>query len=125
MIRMLLAATALTLGAGLASAQDSVETLRGPVIEKCKADMGGGRAEDAAPAEAFCSCMVDGIIAGFGDDTLPMLKVLNSGLKESDTAGIATLLGISEDEVKAFIARVEAKFDPLNDACSAQLGGEP
>jgi hypothetical protein len=98
-----------------ARAEDTAASLRQPAIDWCKGSMG----TEAPPggAEAPCTCMIDGIISSFGDDAVSMLRVLIAGLSDTDITGIAKLLGISEEEAKAFVAMANAKIDPLQDTC--------
>lgn len=115
MKRLVLAGLAAVLLAAVppALAQDTAESLRQPAIDRCTDGMG---ATDPA-AIAPCTCMVDKIIADFGDDTIPMLKILAAGFQPSDEAAIATLLGLSAEDTKTLITRVDEKMDPVIAAC--------
>lgn len=118
MNKLMLAAgfAALAFAAGTARAEDTVESLRQPVIDVCKTQMG-----DAAPggdADKACTCMVDAIIKDFDADALSMLKILNAGLNPSQVAEIAALLGLTEEEAKAFIEKADDKMDAVQETCT-------
>lgn len=114
--RLLTASAALLMMAGAAMAEDTVESLRQPTIDVCKTSFGSEAPAGSSP-DQMCTCLVDGIIKDFGDDAVPMLKVLQAGLNPSQVTEIATLLGLSEADAEAFIKRADAKIDPIQNAC--------
>jgi hypothetical protein len=101
--------------AGAARAEDTVESLRQPVIDVCKTQMSGESV--AGDADKVCTCMVDGVIKDFGADALSMLKILNAGLNPSQIAEIAALLGITEEQAKAFVDMADDKMNTLQESC--------
>ncbi len=95
-----------------ALADDTVEGLKTQALETCKKEVG------AAPeTDKLCGCMVDNIVTVFGDDAPKMLKILAANLNPSDTAEIAKLLGVSEDDAKTFITAADEKMDKVQDVC--------
>ena len=100
-----------------ARAEDTVETLKPQAVETCKKLMGDGSAN--AEVDKMCGCMADNIVTVFGDDAVKMLKILAANLEPSDVAEIAKLLGISEDEAKAFITVADENMDKVMNACAA------
>ena len=122
MIRILTAAalTALAFG-GLARAEDTVESLKPQALESCKKEVGNGDMP-AADVDKVCGCMVDNIVTVFGADAVKMLKIVVAGLNPSQTAEIAALLGISEEEAKAFVQAADEKMDKVQEACEPHDG---
>lgn len=110
--RMILAAGALVLTAP-AFAEDTTASLRQPAIDACV----GGEASADGPGTNACTCMIDKIIADFGDDALPMLKIVAANLQPSQEAEIAALLGITVEEAKVLVKRLDEKMDPVMGAC--------
>lgn len=108
---MVTAALAAFAFAGAAYADD-VEGLKAQAVETCKKEVG-----DMPDGDKLCGCMIDNIVTAFGDDAEKMLKVLAANLNPSDTAEIATLLGISEDEAKSFVEAADEKMDKVQEAC--------
>ncbi|BCW88232.1 hypothetical protein sos41_13700 [Alphaproteobacteria bacterium SO-S41] len=110
-----MAAVAALLAFAPARAEDTAQSLRQPAIDWCKGSIG----DDAPPkgADATCTCMIDAIIVSFGDDAVKMLRILIANLNESDIAGIAKLLGISEAEAKAFVDMATLKIEPIQGKC--------
>jgi hypothetical protein len=100
---------------------DEASDLKPQALEACKKEMGFDATNPGNPANAetekLCGCMVDNIVTVFGDDAAKMLKLINAGLNPSQTAEIATTLGISEDEAKAFVEVADAKMNDVQKAC--------
>ncbi len=117
MNKLMLAAgfAALAFAAGTARAEDTVESLRQPVIDVCKTQMGSE--EVGGDADKVCTCMVDAIIKDFDADAVSMLKILKAGLNPSQVAEIAALLGITEDQAKAFVDMADDKMDAVQESC--------
>ena len=115
LIQVGLAAVLFAVAAPAAFAEDTAASLRQPAIDWCKGSIGN----EAPPkgADATCTCMIDAIIVSFGDDAPKMLKILIANLNESDIAGIAKLLGISEAEAKAFVDMATLKIEPIQGKC--------
>lgn len=115
MKRMFLAAgLAVFTAAGVARAEDTVETLKPQALEACKAEVGP---DAPGGADKLCGCMVDNIVTVFGDDAASMLKIVVNKLNPSDIPEIAALLGVSEDEAKAFVEKADANMNKVQEAC--------
>ena len=114
-MRLMIAAAAAALLMMSARAEDTVDTLKPAALETCKKEMGDGTPN--AELDKLCGCMVDNIATVFGDDAAKMLKIVAANLNPSDTAEIAKLLGISEDEAKAFVTVADEKMDEVQKAC--------
>ncbi len=97
---------------------DDIEALKGPALETCKKEMGGGEANPEL--DKVCGCMIDNIVTVYGDDADEMLKIIGANLNPSDTAEIAKLLGITEDEAKAFVKVADEKMDEVQKVCMPQ-----
>ena len=108
-----IAAVLLSAATPVAFAEDTVETLRQPAIDRCTSGLGATDPTTVSP----CTCLVDKIIADFGDDKIAMLKILAAGYEPANEAEIAALLGLSGDETKALIARLNDKMGPVVAAC--------
>ena len=110
-----MAATAALLTLAPARAEDDAAALRQPAIDWCKTQI----ANESPPKgiEATCTCMIDAIIVSFGADAPKMLKILIANLNESDIAGIAKLLGITEEEAASFVEMATAKIEPIQGQC--------
>ncbi len=116
MKRILVAATFAALAFSVsARADDTVDGLKAAAAETCKKEMGDGTPN--AELDKLCGCMVDSIVTVFGDDAAKMLKVVGANLNPSDTAEIAKLLEITEDEAKAFVTAADEKMDKVQEAC--------
>ena len=116
MKRLILAGIAAALFAAAAPAafaDDTAASLRQPAIDRCTNGLGATDPATISP----CTCLVDKIIADFGEDTIPMLKILAAGYEPSNEAEIATLLGLSAEETKTLITRVDGKMGPVIAAC--------
>ncbi|BCW88231.1 hypothetical protein sos41_13690 [Alphaproteobacteria bacterium SO-S41] len=96
---------------GPAFADDTVAALRQPALDACISGVG------TPEAPALCSCIVDRIIADFGEDAVAMLKILGAGYQPSQEAEIAKLLGLSPADTKVVIARIDDKMTSVMDAC--------
>lgn len=107
------AAAALAL-AGAAYAE-TADDLKPAAVEACKKQAGDGTPNP--DVDKLCGCMVDNIVTVFGDDAMSMLKVVTANLNPSDTAEIAKLLGVSEDEAKTWVAGANEKMDKVQEAC--------
>lgn len=101
-----------------ALADETVDSLKAPAVEACKKEVGGGT--PSAETDKLCVCMVDQIVTVFGDDAATMLKIVTANLQPSDTAEIAKLLGVSEEEAKTFVAAADEKMDSVQSACMPQ-----
>ena len=110
---MMTAALAAFAFAGAASAQD-IDALKAEAVGACKKEMDGAPVGDI---DKLCGCMVDNIVTVFGDDADEMLKVVISGHSPGDTAEIAALLGISEEEATAFVKTAEERMSKVQEAC--------
>lgn len=109
------AALAALCSIGGARAEDTVESLRQPVIDACKASLGSDA--PASGPEAACTCIIDGIVKDFGGDALSMLKILNAHLNPSQVKEIAALLAISEKDAQAFVEMAEPRIETIQNAC--------
>ena len=76
----------------------------------------------AADVDKLCGCMVDNIVTVCGGDAVKMLKIVVAGLNPSQTAEIAALLGVSEEEAKAFVQAADEKMDKVQEACEPHDG---
>ena len=97
---------------------DDVAALKASALETCKKEMGGAGANP--DVDKVCGCMIDNIVTVYGDDADEMLKIIAANLNPSDTAEIAKLLGITEDEAKAFVTVADEKMDQVMKACMPQ-----
>jgi hypothetical protein len=111
-VLMMAALAALVFGAE-AQADDVVDSLKAPAVEACKKDVG----TEMPDADKLCACLVDSIVTEFGDDAATMLKIVTAGFQPDDSAEIAKLMGVSEDEAKTFISAAEEKMDAAQQAC--------
>lgn len=116
MKRLLVAAAIAAMALSVsARADDTVDGLKTQALETCKKEMGDGTPN--AEVDKVCGCMVDNIVTEFGDDASKILKIIGSSLNPSDTPEIAKLLGVSEDEAKAFVTAADEKMDKVQDVC--------
>lgn len=114
-MKLMMVAAAVAMLMMPALAEDTVDTLKPQALETCKKEMGDGSPNPEL--DKMCGCMVDNIVTVFGDDAAKMLKVVAANLNPSDIAEIAKLLGITEDEAKAFVAVADEKMDEVQKAC--------
>ena len=96
---------------------ETIEELRGPVIETCKSRMPPESAPTVGVAGA-CTCMVDGIIQQFGTDALSMLRIIHAGLDPSQIEEIAALLALKEDDAEKFVEMAQPKIEQIQAGCA-------
>ena len=116
MKRLILAGVAAVLFAAAgpaAFAEDTLQSLRQPAIDRCTNGLGATDPSTIKP----CTCLVDKIITDFGDDALPMLKILAAGYEPANEAEISAMLGLSAEDTKALIGRLNDKMGPVVAAC--------
>ena len=114
MKRLVLAALAASAILVPARADDSIESLRQPAIDKCIAAGTGG---DAAQSTTMCTCLVDGIIEKIpGEDGVKMLKLLIADPKSDEEAAAA--LGVPAEEAKAFVTAHQQTVAEVAASCT-------
>jgi len=110
---LILAAPLVALALCVPAQADDTADLKPQAVEACKKSLG----TEMPDSDTLCVCMVDTIVNVFGADAATMLKIVIAGFNPSDTAEIAALLEISEDEAKAFVTAADEKMDKVQDAC--------
>lgn len=101
---------------GAASAKAQPTTAKGYGLAACKVEMGE---LPAGEADRLCNCIVDNIETEFGPvDAIRMYAIMDARLHRDKEAEIAKLLGMTADEVSAWLDLADQRMIKVLEVCA-------